>query len=1359
MTRLSRTVKHTAAAIAVVVPALVITAVLVFQSGWFQERVRERIVRELVYGSGARVELGNFSFDWRSLNATVAPLILHGTESAAEPPMVRVEKVSIGLRVISALERRVDLSSVRLEHPSVYIAIYPDGKTNLPVPRAAQDKTSWGAYVVDLAVGRYEVVDGLVEFDDRQLPVNLRGEDLRLEMTFEAATKRYRGELASRHLHLAFPLATPVEFDTAATFTLERDRLAFTRLRLASGQTRVDLSGAVSGLRAPSGEFRVKALVAGRDVVAMFSLPLQPVGSATADGTLSVDLGPDPRFTLNVRATARGVGYTHDRINIRDATASAGLVWNPEGLTLRGLTMGAMGARFSGGATINSQGQLHLEGDFENMQLTDVLGALTARPVPWTATLAGGLTLDTAPGWTSVDLDTASMVIPASGVPTMAGQVALHYNQKSGLLRFDNSRLATGSTSVDFSGVPGESLDVRARSANLADVLPALELLNVKAPRPLPLQLKGGEISLSGTISGGPENAAFHGDASLTSASIQGHGLDRFSAQVDASAKEISLRVIDLARGLTQIQGDATLTARDGSFDDGAIAARFDIRNASLPELLKEGGLPAEIRGTATTAAARISGTVRHPEADATLDVLHAAAFGEEFDRVRGTLHYANGSIRFANGDATFGTGRVAFSGSYQANTGQANTGQASTGQTGAGQSGAHPAGMPDWTRGDLALDVNAQAIDIVRVAELHGLVPSLQGRLEGKFTARARLEPGAFLVRELSGQGTATRLTVYAEPLGDVTLTAETRGTDLSLRANAKFRDASVQGQGTWRLEGDLPGSATLRFSRLTVASLHDLVMIGASDAAKSAIPPFQGFVEGGATVSLPLLHPRQFQGELRVDAVQFMPLPSQISRPEVAAEDLVLKNAEPVVMSISAREARVRSARFTARDTNLEVSGTIPFDSAGGADLTVKGGVNLAILQLLNPDLLARGSATVSTAIRGSLRDPQVNGRLELKNASLYLNDVPSGVDSANGAVLFDRNRATLENLVAETGGGRIAFSGFLEFGRPLIYRLKADARQVRVRYPEDVSMTGNARLSLYGTSDASTLSGDLTLTRAAISANADLGKLLAAAARPSPAPEANDYFKGVRLDVHVQSAATLQLETALTRDVQASADLHLRGTPSQPVLLGEISVNSGEVQIFGNRYTVDRGEIRFLNPLKIEPTLDVALETNTRGITVNVALSGPPQRLTVNYSSDPPLQSREIIALLAVGRSPNTTAPTYDVSTAAGTTGFADMGGVLGQAVSEELSNRLQRFFGASRLKIDPTMTGVANLPEARLTFEQQVSRDISLTYITNLNRTEEQIVRLQWDLSPRWAAIAVRDVNGLFGIDLQFRKRFK
>ena len=90
---------------------------------------------------------------------------------------------------------------------------------------------------------------------------------------------------------------------------------------------------------------------------------------------------------------------------------------------------------------------------------------------------------------------------------------------------------------------------------------------------------------------------------------------------------------------------------------------------------------------------------------------------------------------------------------------------------------------------------------------------------------------------------------------------------------------------------------------------------------------------------------------------------------------------------------------------------------------------------------------------------------------------------------------------------------------------------------------------------------------------------------------------------------------------------------------------------------------------------------------------------------------------------------------------------------------VGGRLQRFFGVSHIKIDPQLTDVTSVPQARLTLEQQISKDITLTYITNLTRTQEQIIRVEWDLSRQWSVIALRDENGAFGIDFQYRKRFK
>jgi len=99
------------------------------------------------------------------------------------------------------------------------------------------------------------------------------------------------------------------------------------------------------------------------------------------------------------------------------------------------------------------------------------------------------------------------------------------------------------------------------------------------------------------------------------------------------------------------------------------------------------------------------------------------------------------------------------------------------------------------------------------------------------------------------------------------------------------------------------------------------------------------------------------------------------------------------------------------------------------------------------------------------------------------------------------------------------------------------------------------------------------------------------------------------------------------------------------------------------------------------------------------------------------------------------------------------------LLGGALSAGVSSRVERFFGSSRIKIDPNFTGVENLPQARLSVEQSISRDITLTFITNLSRSQQQVVRLEWDLNKQWSVIAVKDENGSFAVDFLFRRRFK
>ena len=169
------------------------------------------------------------------------------------------------------------------------------------------------------------------------------------------------------------------------------------------------------------------------------------------------------------------------------------------------------------------------------------------------------------------------------------------------------------------------------------------------------------------------------------------------------------------------------------------------------------------------------------------------------------------------------------------------------------------------------------------------------------------------------------------------------------------------------------------------------------------------------------------------------------------VLFQDLVLRNAQPLHIVATTSSVDFGHASFIAKDTTLDATGRLALNSKNPWDLAIQGRINFSILQLFNPDLLGAGASIINVTVRGPLTEPQVAGRLELQNASLFLRDVPNGVDNANGLILFDRNRATVQNLSGKSGGGDISFEtgSFMGFrGSALVYRLQATARNVRYR-----------------------------------------------------------------------------------------------------------------------------------------------------------------------------------------------------------------------------------------------------------------------------------------------------------------------
>src|SRR5260370_11649770 len=187
-----------------------------------------------------------------------------------------------------------------------------------------------------------------------------------------------------------------------------------------------------------------------------------------------------------------------------------------------------------------------------------------------------------------------------------------------------------------------------------------------------------------------------------------------------------------------------------------------------------------------------------------------------------------------------------------------------------------------------------------------------------------------------------------------------------------------------------------------------------------------------------------------------------------------------------------------------------------------------------------------------------------------------------------IYNKNRTTFESLRAVPGVGTNEFTGHADLtGKQINFDLTASAGAVRLRYPPGVSSTADADLHWSGSSSGSLLSGDITITKLGFTPGFDFGAYLERSAQVSGLPQTDPVLNNIRLDLHVVTTPELQMQTSVVR-LQGAADLRVRGTAAQPVLLGRADVFEGEAYLNGTKYRLERGGVTFSNPAKTPPVL---------------------------------------------------------------------------------------------------------------------------------------------------------------------------
>ena len=1056
--------------------------------------------------------------------------------------------------------------------------------------------------------------------------------------------------------------------------------------------------------------------------------PLVLAGGGRAGFTGAVS-GPlsAPRVGGHLYATqfqVEGRGFTSFAADV-SASPSGASVANGS------LARGGMTAQFSGAVgmrdwKLEPAGRIAADLNLQNGDVADLL-ALAGQPAQG---YSGALTASAHVTGTVGNPEGALAIGASNGAlhdepfDRLDARIAL----SDQLATIQQASLTAGNARIDLSGRFRHPRDSFAQGV----VQASIKTSRVDLARLHSLGGVAGQLQLNaqvvGDLGGTPANGFLvtnlQADAAVRGLQYQGQAYGDLQTAIRTSGRTATTDLTsDFAGSNIRLHATTQLAAGYSTAADAQIAG-LPVERALA--IAGHGDVP--VRGK-LSATAHVTGIPAQPEGNLSLDLTGASAYGEAVDRLQVRVASTPQAIELTQFQVASGPSHLALTAHYD-----------------------HPAGQLDT--GTLQFRLENGHIDLAHLKTVENARPGLAGSIELSADGAGAVTPGThpFRLTSVNANLSAAHMALQGKNVGGLTLAAHTSaGNRVEFNLNSDIADASIQAGGSGELGGDYPVNAQVSFSKVKWTNLQKLL-----GTASGEPPAFEITAEGKASVNGPILTADALQGSLDLTTLELQTLP----QPH-AGRPIVIQNQGPIEARLDNGAVTLASFHLTGPQTDIQASGTAAINDGGRLNLAANAGVDLAVLQSLSHDISSSGKITLTAAVRGTMSDPQANGSLQLQNANFNYAAVPNGLSNANGAIVFQGNRASIQNLTAESGGGKVTIKGFASLAGNVRFALQASAAKVRVLVQEGVSIVGDADIRVAGVLNNSTATGSVTLTQLNYAPQSDLGSILTRAAPDvESAIVPNPLLDNMKLDVRVRTSPAMQVRASLAQNLQTDADLRLTGSASRPSLLGRIDLDEGQLVFFGSTYTVNSGRISFISPTRIQPLLNLSLETQTKGVDVVLNVTGPLDNMKLTYTSDPPLQFQEIVALLSTGHAPTSDPTLLANQPPQPSQSFEQTGesAILGQAVANPVASRLQRVFGLSQLSIDPAFTGSSALPTAQVTLQQHISTNITFTYSEALDDPNATLIRAEWALNPRWSATALRDQNGIVSVVLLYKRRF-
>jgi translocation and assembly module TamB len=1265
---------------------------------------------------GSKVQFKDFAFGWSGFGPNVAlyNLVVDGAAPYLDPPLLTADSLSVQVTISSAWHRSWYVNDLQIKHPVVHIFADNQGNSNLPHPPNQKPRSGGGVDVFALGVRRLLLGQGEVYYNDQKGNLTADLHELEFQLGFALLQKQYSGTISYRDGHVQWQGGNPLPHQLDARFSATPKQFTLQSAVLRTGGSHISLQATAQNYSQPKVRATYEAVVNGGEFQRVLKNQSVPTGMVHLSGV--ADYQQQQGKELLASTTVRGelhsaelaISQQRRTLTVRDVGAQYSLANGDARVTrlhaelLGGMLEASMTMRDLTGATrSNLEASLR---DVSASAIQQMLGPVSTEravmrgAINATANAAWGKTFRNLLANAEVNLATHMQPAKGGNSTPVNGLVHAQYDAANETLALRQSHIRTPQTTVSLEGTVSKrsSLQVAVNASQLHELE---QLADAFRQSQSPLLGLYGSANITATVTGSTRSPQVTGRVTGNNLRVRETAWKLMQAQFAASASSVRVdrgELVPVSKGHVAFQMTSALN--QWAFTDSSqFQARLTVSDLSAEELAKAAGVTTQVSGT-LSANVDAQGTQLAPMGQGKIQLSNASIAEQPVKEInlgfQGDGNTVNAKLQ-ADLKAGTTTADVQFEPkqrAYEANL--------------------------------KAIGIKLDELETVKARNLQ-----LSGELNVTASGRGTLQdPGMQATIEVP------RLGIRNQTINDLKLIASVANHVATFDLASEVLNTHAGGHGTIQLTGDYPTNITFDTQALPLQPVF--AMYAPAQAAN-----LTGQTELHATVRGPLKNKSQLNAHLEIPTLNLN-----------YKNTIQLAAAAPIRADYTSGTLDVKRSIIRGTGTELTFQANVPTAKDAALSMLLQGTIDLQLAELFDPDITSGGQLRFDIDSYGQRSDPNIQGQVRIVNASFAQAGVPLGLRDGNGMLTLTRNRLNITEFQGKAGGGTVTASGGVVYRPELRFDIAMKANGARVLYAQSIRTTLGSNLTLTGQYDGALLRGQVTIDQLSFTSNFDLMDMASqfgGGATTPPPPEG--FSQNLRLDVAILTPGGIN-PSSRNLSMAGTADLQLRGTASQPVMLGRINLSDGELIFRGNRYLVQGGTIEFRDPIRTKPVMDMSVNTTIDQYNIQMHFWGPADHLHTNYSSDPALPPADIINLIAFGKTSEASAAN---PSPAGSLGAESL---VASQVSSQVTSRIEKFAGLSQLSVDPALGGSQQNRSVRIAIQQHVTSKIFVTYASDATSTQQQTIKLEYQITPRASVNAVRDQNGGFSFETNFRKQW-